>query len=62
MKTIEIVVDGRGEARLQTRGFAGAGCREARRLLERALGDVESDTPTAEMYEQPPQQRQEAKQ
>ena len=62
MKTIEIVVDSRGEARLQTKGFAGASCRDASRLLEQALGEVESDTPTAEMYEQPPQQRQEAKQ
>ena len=64
MKTIEIVVDQRGEARLQTMGFAGASCRDASRLLEQALGDVASDTPTAEMYQQHPAatQQQEARQ
>ena len=50
-KTIEIVVDPTGAARLQTKGFAGASCRDASRLLEQALGTVESDTPTAEMYQ-----------
>ena len=64
MKTIEIVIDQRGEARLQTRGFAGASCRDASRLLEQALGEVKSDTPTAEMYQQQPaeEQRQDARQ
>ena len=50
-KTIEIVIDPTGAARLQTKGFAGPACRDASRLLEQALGTVSSDTPTAEMYQ-----------
>ena len=50
-QTIEIIVDPSGAARLQTRGFAGPGCREASRLLEQALGTVSSDAPTPEMYQ-----------
>ncbi len=51
MKTIEIVIDPAGEARLQTRGYSGPSCRDASRLLEQALGIVQSDTPTTEMYQ-----------
>ena len=50
-KTIEIVIDPTGVARLQTKGFAGPACRDASRLLEQALGTVGSDTPTVEMYQ-----------
>ncbi len=63
MKTIEVTVSPAGETRVETKGFAGTACRDATKLLERALGVVASDTPTAEMYQQQPaQQRQEAKQ
>ena len=63
MKTIEITVDPQGGTRVETKGFTGPSCRDASRLLERALGLVESDMPTAEMYQQQPaQQRQEARQ
>ncbi len=51
-KLIEIVIDAKGEALLQTKGYAGTSCRDASRLLERALGAVASDVPTAEMYRQ----------
>ena len=51
MKTIEIVVDTKGESSVQTKGFSGSSCREASRLIERALGTVQSDTPTGEMYQ-----------
>ena len=57
-KLIEIVVDDKGEARLQTKGYTGASCRDASRLLERALGAVASDVPTAEMYQAVPQAQQ----
>jgi hypothetical protein len=57
MKTIEITVSSQGEARLQTKGFTGSSCREASRLLEQALGDVQSDTPTAEMCQDVPETR-----
>lgn len=50
-QTIEITVDPKGGTRIQTRGFAGPACRDATKVLERALGTVESDTPTAEMYQ-----------
>ena len=63
MKTIEITVDPDGNTRVETKGFTGPSCRDASRLLERALGVVESDTPTAEMYQQQPaQQQQQARQ
>ena len=57
-KLIEIVVDAKGEARLQTKGYAGPSCLDASRLLERALGAVASDMPTAEMYQSLPQPQQ----
>ncbi len=50
-KTIEITIDPTGALSLQTKGFAGAACQDASRLLEQALGAVRSDTPTAEMYQ-----------
>ncbi len=63
MKIIEITVDPAGNTRVVTMGFTGTDCRDATKLLERALGVVESDTPTAEMYQpQPVQQRQDARQ
>ena len=63
MKTIEITVDPQGGTRVETKGFTGPSCRDATRLLERALGVVESDTPTAEMYQQQPTaQQQQARQ
>ena len=58
MKTIEIIVDQRGETRLETRGFQGSTCQDATRLLEKALGTVASDKPTAEFYSQPTSQTQ----
>lgn len=51
MKTIEIIVSPAGEATVQTKGFAGSSCRDASRLIEQALGVVQSDQPTAEMYQ-----------
>ena len=38
MKVIEIIISPQGEARVQTKGFAGAACQEASRFLEQALG------------------------
>lgn len=51
MKTIEITVDAKGEVTVQTKGFVGASCRDATKSIEQALGIVQSDTPTAEMYQ-----------
>ena len=51
MKTIQIIVNVKGETTVLTQGFAGSSCRDATRLLEQALGTVQSDTATTEMYQ-----------
>jgi hypothetical protein len=48
---IEVTVSPSGETTVQTKGFAGSSCRDASKAIERALGIVESDTPTAEMHQ-----------
>jgi hypothetical protein len=40
-----------GECTVQTKGFTGSSCREASKFVEKALGVVVSDTPTAEMFQ-----------
>ena len=50
-KVIEITVDPRGQATVQTRGFAGAECREASRFVEQALGHRTAEQLTAEFYQ-----------
>jgi hypothetical protein len=49
--TIEITVDPKGEAVVQTKGFAGAACRDASRFVERALGERTAETLTAEFHQ-----------
>ncbi len=51
MRTIEILVSPQGETRLETKGFAGASCRDASGFIESALGEKSSDRPTAERYQ-----------
>jgi hypothetical protein len=60
LKTIEITVDPKGKAVVQTKGFAGASCRDASRFVERALGERSGETLTAEFHQadQRLQQRQ----
>ncbi|QDU89482.1 hypothetical protein Pla175_28720 [Pirellulimonas nuda] len=53
MKTIEIIVSPQGEARIETRGYAGAACQEASRLLEAALGVRQSEQLTSAFFQQP---------
>ena len=50
-KVIEIVVNPRGEATVQTRGFTGGECREASKFVEQALGQKTAETLTAEYYQ-----------
>ena len=50
MKTIEIIVSPEGETRLETKGFSGAECREASRLLEQTLGERFAETLTSEFH------------
>jgi hypothetical protein len=54
MKSIEIVINTKGETTVQTKGFTGSSCRDASRLIEQALGQMQSDKPTAEFYQQTP--------
>ena len=51
MKTIEIVVTPNGKTHIETKGFVGAECREASRLVEAALGKGTSETLTAEFHQ-----------
>jgi hypothetical protein len=49
-RTIEIIVSPDGKTTIQTRGFEGASCRDATRLLEHALGQVEEERLTSEFH------------
>jgi hypothetical protein len=51
-KTIEVIVGPDGSTRVETKGFAGAECREASRGLKAALGLRQSEQLTAEFYQQ----------
>ena len=50
-QTIEITVTPDGQTRVETRGFSGAGCREASRFIEEALGKRASERTTAEFFQ-----------
>ncbi len=50
-KVIEIVVNPKGEATVQTKGFAGAECREASKFVEQALGQSTAESLTAEFHQ-----------
>ena len=52
-KIIEIIVSPKGEAKLETKGFAGAGCQEASRAFEQAMGVKNNEQLTAEYYAEP---------
>ena len=38
MKLIEVIVSPTGQTRVETKGYAGAECRQASQFLEQALG------------------------
>jgi hypothetical protein len=50
-KIIEIIVSPKGETKLETKGFAGAECREASKFVEQALGVSAGEQMTAEFHE-----------
>ena len=52
MKSIEVTVDPKGDTKLETKGFAGAECRDASRSLEQALGIRTAEALTAEFHAQ----------
>ncbi len=51
MKTIEIIIDAKGQARLETKGYSGDSCRDASRFIENALGQSLRDQPTTESHQ-----------
>ena len=51
-RQIIVTLDG-GKTTVQTEGYQGTSCQAATASLEAALGKVESDTPTGEMYTAP---------
>jgi hypothetical protein len=50
MRTIEIVINPKGETKVQTPGFAGSACRDASRFIEQALGQQIGERLTAEFH------------
>ena len=50
-QTIEITVTPDGQTRVETKGFSGAGCREASRFIEEALGKRTSEQTTPEFFQ-----------
>jgi hypothetical protein len=50
LKTIVIIVDSKGQAKVETRGFTGGECREASRFVEQALGSRSAEALTAEFH------------
>ncbi len=50
MKTIEITVDPKGAAKVETKGWSGGSCREASRFVEEALGRATAEQLTAAFY------------
>lgn len=57
MKTIEILINVKGESILTTKGFSGASCREASRFLEAALGQRLGERLTADFHQAQPTQQ-----
>jgi len=50
MKNIEVIVSPTGESKIETKGFAGASCRDASRFVEEALGQRVSEQVTADFH------------
>ena len=57
-RTIEIVVNPKGETVIQTKGFTGSSCRDATKRLEEALGKVTQEQLTTEFHQHTITQRQ----
>ena len=50
MKRIEIVVDSKGQSKVETKGFAGSKCVEAGKFIEQALGQQAEMRTTPEFF------------
>ena len=51
MKTIVIIVSPKGDTSVQTKGFAGASCREASKSIEQALGQQTEEHVTSDFHQ-----------
>lgn len=51
MRQIQVLVTAEGEVTVKPIGFKGTSCQKATAALEKALGAVTDDKPTAEMQE-----------
>ena len=51
MKTIEIIVAPTGQTQVETKGYAGSGCRQASEFLEHALGRRTTEQLTSEFHQ-----------
>jgi hypothetical protein len=56
VKKIEIIVDTKGQTRVETKGFAGSDCVEASRFIEQALGKQVTQRTTPEFFRAQTQQ------
>jgi hypothetical protein len=50
-RIIEVTVSSKGEATVQTKGYAGGDCLQASKFLEQALGTAAEDRKTGEFYQ-----------
>ena len=50
-KVIEIIVSPKGEARVETKGFASNECQQASEFIEQALGQRTGEQLTAEFHQ-----------
>jgi len=57
-KIIEVLVSPDGQTTIQTKGFAGDGCRQASKALEQALGLAQREQLTPEFHHAAISQRQ----
>lgn len=51
MKTIEIVVDKKGNTKVETKGFLGSSCQDASKAFEEALGARQNEQMTSEYFQ-----------
>ena len=51
MKRVEIIVDPKGNSKVETKGFAGSECIEASKFVEQALGKETASRTTAEFHQ-----------
>jgi hypothetical protein len=58
IKTIEIIIAPNGQTKVEAKGFVGAECREASRLIEQALGQRTDEVLKPEFHQSTSNQQQ----